>query len=514
MARLRQLNPQNYPSSTNINAEFENIVRYLNSAEFGNKTVAELLDILFDDSGSFDGPIEMRRLAGTGIQFRVGEFSGAEDGWTTLITDADLRGADGVDLGNIGAPIFHSRQDTTATAGQTVINYVHTTSDTLVVYKNGLLQVPTTDYTNDATADTVTMTSALALNDKVSIFKVRADTITGFVRSDITITATNQVVHSFTHTEEQVLQVWLNGVLLQEGGANDYTTSPDQNTITLVNNPSVNDKLTIITVENTSNQVVTGLMLEDVFTDLSDGLIKFNKINIADGAITQAKVSGLSAALAAATTMTISATTPASPSQGDLFLDTSTSPNQLKVYDGVQFISLNAEAEIPSFTASNANQFLKVNGTGTALQFGAVDLSSVVPQTFIGAANGVASLDSSAVVPSAQVPTILSAITLPVSVGGSVSNGTVLVQRLFKQKIRIDGITHALSAGSCTIQISVDGSVVGNTFSVSSTAADATISPAINVDATTASKRLEIVVTGVSAATDLEIGIGCVTEDT
>lgn len=514
MARLRQLNPQNYPSSTNINAEFENIVRYLNSAELGNKTVSELLDVLFDDAGVFDGPIEMRRLSGTGIQFRVGEFTDAEAGWITLISDTDLRGASGVDLGSIGAPIFHSRQDTTATAGQTVISYSHASTDTLVVYKNGLLQVPTTDYTSSDSANTVTMTSALAANDKISIFKVRASVISGFVRADVTITATSQVVHSFTHTEEQVLQVWLNGVLLQEGGSNDYTTNPASNTITLVNNPSVNDKLTIITVENTSNQVVTGLMLEGNFTDTADGLIKFAKINIADNAITQAKVSGLTAALTAATTMTISASTPSSPAQGDLFLDTSTSPNQLKFFDGVQFISLNAEAEIPTFASSNANQFLKVNGTGTALQFSAVDLSSVVPQTFMGAANGVASLDSSALVPSAQLPTILTAISLPAAVGGSVSNGTVLVQRLFKQKLRIDGITHALSAGSCTVQISVDGSVVGSTHAVSTSGTDTTISPAISIDASTGSKRLEIVVTGVSGATDLEVGIACVTEDT
>ena len=514
MARLRQLNPQNYPSSTNINAEFENIVRYLNAAELGNKTVSELLDVLFDDTGTFDGPIEMRRVAGTGIQFRVGEFTDSESGFVTLISDTDLRGASGVDLGSVGAPIFHSRQDTTATAGQTVINYAHATTDELIVYKNGLLQVPTTDFTNDAAAGTVTMTTALSLNDKITLFKVRANVITGFVRTDITITATSQVVHSFTHNENQVVQVWLNGVLLQEGGANDYTTNPTSNTITLVNNPSINDKLTIITVENTSNQVVTGLMLEGNFTDTSDGLIKFDKINIPNNGITQAKVSGLTTALAAATTMTISATTPGSPTQGDLFLDTSSSPNQLKFFDGVQFISLNAEAEIPTFASTNANQFLKVNGTGTALQFGTVDLSSVVPQTFVGAANGVASLDSAALVPTAQLPTILTAVTLSSAVGGTVSNGTVLVQRLFKQKIRIDGITHALSSGTCTVQISVDGSVVGTTHSVSATAADATISPAINIDASTGSKRLEIVVTSASAAQNLEIGIACVTEDT
>ena len=42
MARLRQQHPQNYVSSGNIHTDFENIIRYLNTAEFGDKTIAEL----------------------------------------------------------------------------------------------------------------------------------------------------------------------------------------------------------------------------------------------------------------------------------------------------------------------------------------------------------------------------------------------------------------------------------------------------------------------------------------
>ena len=48
MTRLRQQYPQNYGSSGNINTEVENITRYLNSAELGDKTVGELLGTLFD----------------------------------------------------------------------------------------------------------------------------------------------------------------------------------------------------------------------------------------------------------------------------------------------------------------------------------------------------------------------------------------------------------------------------------------------------------------------------------
>ena len=35
MARLRQQYPSNYSSSSNINTELENIIRYVNAAELG-----------------------------------------------------------------------------------------------------------------------------------------------------------------------------------------------------------------------------------------------------------------------------------------------------------------------------------------------------------------------------------------------------------------------------------------------------------------------------------------------
>ena len=48
MARLRQQHPQNYVSSGNIHTDFENIIRYINAAEFGDKTIGELLAVLFN----------------------------------------------------------------------------------------------------------------------------------------------------------------------------------------------------------------------------------------------------------------------------------------------------------------------------------------------------------------------------------------------------------------------------------------------------------------------------------
>ena len=72
MARLRQQHPQNYVNSGNIHTDFENLIRYINSAELGNKTIGELFGILFNEEGVFRGPIQMRQDVNTGIQYRVG----------------------------------------------------------------------------------------------------------------------------------------------------------------------------------------------------------------------------------------------------------------------------------------------------------------------------------------------------------------------------------------------------------------------------------------------------------
>ena len=74
MARLRQQHPQNYVNSGNIHTDFENVIRYINSAELGDKTVSELLRVLFDEEGVFQGPIQMRVDTEEGLQYRVGQY--------------------------------------------------------------------------------------------------------------------------------------------------------------------------------------------------------------------------------------------------------------------------------------------------------------------------------------------------------------------------------------------------------------------------------------------------------
>ena len=111
MARLRQQHPQNYVNSGNIHTDFENVIRYLNTAELGDKTLSELMATLFNEEGVFDGPVQMRLDATAGIQYRVGQYSGAETGWITIADVEQFRGTAGASVGNVEGPFFFGRKD-------------------------------------------------------------------------------------------------------------------------------------------------------------------------------------------------------------------------------------------------------------------------------------------------------------------------------------------------------------------------------------------------------------------
>ena len=130
MARLRQQHPQNYVNSGNIHTDFENLIRYINSAELGNKTIGELFSILFNEEGVFRGPIQMRQDVNTGIQYRVGQYSDDESGWITIANIADLRGTAGSSVGNVEGPFFFNRQDFEIGSGLS-FNFFDTKTSTL-----------------------------------------------------------------------------------------------------------------------------------------------------------------------------------------------------------------------------------------------------------------------------------------------------------------------------------------------------------------------------------------------
>lgn len=511
MARLRQQFAQNYGSSANINAEIENIVRYVNAAELGNNTIAELIRVLFNDDGEFIGPIDLRLDTTNGLQYRVGTYEDDDDGWQTIANIADIRGPAGQNFATIEGPFFYNRQDYIADGGETSLSYTFDEStDEIVVYINGLLQAETGVYTPDEANSQVDFDSALSASDAVTIYSVRVNSVADYRRSD-TLSTTNQAVFPFVHTADERLLVFVNGLLQREGGAYDYTTNPASDTITFTSGQSLNDLITIITVDNQTITNVGGLMLEDDYTD-SNGLIPYAKLAIADAAIPQAKVNGLAAGLAAKPDVYVQGTSPVSPNSGDLWLNTGVTPNTLYFYDGATWLRTSPDSALPNFTASNANQWLGVNSNGTALVYADIDFSALVPKTYMGAANGVASLDSNGRLPSGQLPEIFSQMTLPFfSVwedgASAIANGTYHVGNIYKQRFRIDGMTYKLSSGTCTIQLSVDGTPVGDTYNVSSTRSNSSFVTTIEVDASATGRRLELVVTNNVSGNDLEVGI-------
>ncbi len=463
MARLRQQYPQNYGSSGNINTEFESVVRYLNAAELGEKTVGELLATIFDGEGKWIGPVEFRKDSSAGLQYRIGTYSDASTGWVTLVTNADLRGQQGIDFGEIGAPIIHSRSDLTATSGQTVFDYAHVSTDELLVFKNGVLLRPgggydytTSTTTGSASAGAVTFNSAVTTGHVVTMYKIRATSVTGFNRSD-TLTTASQTVFAFVFDESTKLQVYKNGILMREGGSYDYTIQSLNNTVTFNSAVASGNLVTIVSVENTSTTAATGMMFEENYVQTASGLIDFAKITVADAAITQAKVSGLVTGLGGKANLAVSASTPSSPGQGDLWHDTSQTPNVLKFWDGTQWIQTSTESTLPTFVTGNAGQYVRVNAAGQALEYASLDLTSKISVSEKGAANGVATLDSSGKLPSAQLPSVLSTDCMYLKVA-SPSAANYVIKKVYGQKIQITGIYAATTGGTVTIQPLLGGS--------------------------------------------------------
>ncbi|CAK9091020.1 Uncharacterized protein SCF082_LOCUS42900 [Durusdinium trenchii] len=392
-------------------------------------------------------------ITGPGIQYRVGNYTDSESGWVTVVTLDQITGPAGTNVGTIEGPLFYNRSDQTATASQTDFPYaIDDGGDDVLVYQNGLL-LKETDYSVDTANDLVVLGSGATLNDIITIFTVRDQVVTNYRRQDTAITTTQSVV-AFVHSADETFQVYKNGVLQRSGGTYDYVTDSATNTITFTSSLVNGDVVSVVTVENESLKSVTGLMLKEQYTD-ANGAIPYSKLSIANDDIPAAKVAGLATFLSTGAKVTVSGTTPSSPSSGNFWIDTSLSPNQLKFFDGTQWLNAAPESTLPSFTNANAGQLVRVNGTGTALEYGPLDLSSVVPKSYMAAANGVATLDASGRLFPAQLPTELATGNLYTTIV-SPANGAVHLERRFGQKLRIEGISTVTSSGSINVSLTAD----------------------------------------------------------
>ena len=557
MSRLRQLRAYEYGSSTAIQTEFESIVRYLQSAEVAGQTLSETISKLTDDDGNLQSNVQFRNNASDGIQYRVGEYTNAEEGWTTLVSTADIRGPAGTVIGEIGAPIFNSRVDYTAVTqasdpvdnteivvGTDTFNYSHLESDELLVYRNGFLLQEGGDYTIDHNGNggtgTVTLTTAhltpgsgigpITTIDNFTIYKVRSTAITNFRRLDATNdTGADLNFVSFDLSDSTQILVYVGGVLYRE--PDDYSRDPINDRVVFTANQHIGTGVnySIITVENADVQTVTGIMMESAYTDLTTGLIQYNKLDIDDGVITQPKVQNLTTDLAARAklfTTTPSASDLASGVVDDAFYKRIVNnATEIVYYDGTNSIVLNPSTSLPTASSSDANKFVTVDQSG-GYTLDTVDLSGVVDTDQKGSSNGVANLDGAGKIVFARYDFSGSNNILNGFKGGPhieflldpqsgdnsapISDGIYRVERFYGQNFKIVGMELRCASGSCNVQLQKAGAPVGSAYSVDITSNLGVTqvdlgAGYLGMDARASSVLLDVIVSAATNCTALEV---------
>jgi hypothetical protein len=250
-------------------------------------------------------------------------------------------------------------------------------------------------------------------------------------------------------------------------------------------------------------------MTEDKFTN-TNGLIPFNKLAIQDADIPRAKVEGVTELLANRGRVYVSPSEPLNANAGDMWVDTSASPNVLKFYNGTGWLLTSPDTGIPAFGTTNALQFLRVNSTGGGLEFADVDFTSLVPKTYIGAADGVAGLDATGKLPIAQLPDTFATRSFFFQQSGSITNGDYVITRAFKQNVRIDAMAVKSTSGSGNVQLKINGINAGDVVAASSTLTEQNLSASIAIDAVTTSKEIAFTVSSANNISDIEVTLAAV----
>ena len=526
MAGIRQTAAFEYASSDKVQTEFENVIRYLQQAEVGGKTLGEVIDNLTDDDGNLNSNVQFQLDSSAGLQYRVGETGE----FTTIAPLSDLRGEAGQNVGDIGAPIFNGRQDyiigTTLRAsdgvaypsGTTVLEYQHTADDTIVVFRNGLLQVEgaANDYVTSAANNTVTFSDDLTTTDNsgaaevVTVYKIRATAITSFQRVDAEVTTT-QSIFPFVMEDSTEIQVYQNGLLLREGGANDYVRDNNADTVTLNTAATNGDLVSIITVENTANQVVAGLMLEQAFTNQQTGKILFDKLEIADGAIAEAKVANLTTSLAGKaglSDVTAGGTALSAGPVNTFYLeDVSGSPRLRFKVSATQNVDINPAVDIPSPSSANSGKFIRVSAAGAYELSALTDvLSAYITTAQKDAANGVPSLDSNLLINIDRIPTFSILQQYPLLIMdkqvATPTTSEVRMKRISGARIKINKIYAVLDAGTLTLDLKVAGVSQGLNLAITTSSVSAFIPPSdIIIDARSGPVNLGIEASNLSSPT-------------
>lgn len=511
MPRIRQLYPLAYLTNAAINGDFEQIIRYLNAAELGNKTLAELMRILFDEQGELVAPIEIRLDPEQGLQYRVGDYLDEDAGWRMIAPLADVRGPAGLNIGQLTAPVFYGRVDFTKKAGATYLDYAHRASETLVVFKNGILlrEGVAYDYVGNPScgpAGRIELNTPLLTNDLVTAFKIRTEAMNSYSRVDFDVT-TPQVIFPVNHKNKSDISVYKNGVLLREGGTYDYVASPDTSTISMMQPVTAGNRLTILKFDNSLSQTVAGFMMEKDYVDPLSGLIAFSRLAISNDQIPQSKVDSLLPSLEARARIYMSATQPTNPVTPSFWLNTALASPSLNYYNGLAWVQINPENRLPPFGTANINQILRVSPTGTGLEWGNIDLSGYLSINRIGASNGVPGLDNQGRLIKTQLPEVIGSTSLYYASNGAIANGKFTINRAFKQKLRLIAVSLRTASGTASITLTVGGVKTGSTFTASSTPSEFPLGSPISVDAMATSIGIGFELENANAPNNLEITI-------
>ena len=499
MGRLQQLNPRNYRSSAQISEEFESLIRYIGAAERGNKTLSELLGQVFDSQGNYSLDFTMR-VDADGLEYRVGSD---EQPWETVVSLDRLRGPAGRDVGEVALPILHQRVDITAATEITVVNYVHGDDDFLFVLRNGILMREGDDFVSNPAANTITFTPAIPIDSRVTIYKSRGGGGADINRQDFEVIASQSVFGIILPDDDALTQflVYLNGILLAEN--DDYVISRALSTITLLSAAQADDLLSVVTIASSDATSVSGFMLEGIYTDPATGLIPVAKVQIPDGALDLAMVGNLAEIIEGTAQITVSPTPPVDPETGDLWLDTSETPNALKFWNASEWLRTSPTSSLPPVQSEHANLIVAVNSTGTGYVYRAFETTGLIPRSEKGASGGVATLGIDGRLSTSQQPEVRVTDTIYFTKMGAITDGTLVMRHLFGEKIRLKGMSVRTTSGSATLQIAVSGANVGGAYSVTSVANDVVFVNPIEIDAISLSKTLQLVVSGASSPNDL-----------
>jgi len=224
----------------------------------GTTTSPNAGQVLYSTSGTTYAPTTLADLV-TGAKYQDNAPSSPAVGQIWIESDSTSDSFD---------PNIIRRQAFTATAGQTEF----TTTVTFIegyeqVYFNGLLLLPTTDYTT-SDSDTVTLAAAAAAGDIIEIVTVtNLNSVDTYTQSEITAYIANKKT-------EISAPISANTGLL--AGRRYFVTSASALTLTLPGSPSVNDQIDIfdasgnantynITVSRNGNKIngVTGNLIID-----------------------------------------------------------------------------------------------------------------------------------------------------------------------------------------------------------------------------------------------------------